>query len=239
MGQHPDLERAADGAGSGGSRRSFLRRSAWATVMAAAPTALVAGTARAAQRGRRPAFPSLYPGNNQRNFQRIQEDENEHVDFLVKALGAMARPKPTFKDLEMPDVQTFVGISRVLENIGTGAYLGAAPFISSSAYLADAASIGFIEARHAGYLNVLMNFGLTFTARGDLVSFEEPLTIPEINFNVVPLVVSLNGGPPPSFATTPSATNDIAILNYALLLEFLEQEFYNINVPKFLPQLGG
>ena len=29
--------------------------------------------------------------------------------------------------------------------------------------------------------------------------------------------------------------NDIAILNFALALELLELDFYNINVPKFFP----
>ncbi len=46
-------------------------------------------------------------------------------------------------------------------------------------------------------------------------------------------VESLNGGSMPGYHTTPSAQNDYNILNFALFLEYLEQDFYNINVPKF------
>ena len=43
-----------------------------------------------------------------------------------------------------------------------------------------------------------------------------------------PFIASLNGGPDPSAPLT----SDTDILNFALLLEFLEAEFYNTNVPK-------
>jgi hypothetical protein len=211
-------------------RRSFFRRGA-----AAAASAVAAATfaGRDAFAGNRNHLPNLYPGENKAEFEAIQTHENAHVAFLVNALGAYARPQPSFIDLVQPNLVTFAKTARALENTGVGAYLGAAPVIYNSGYLAAAGSILTIEARHAGYLDVLLDEIMTENVYGTVQSFETPLTQDQVVALASPFVTSLNGGPPLSFSTTPSAENDYAILNFALALEYLEAAFYNVNVPLF------
>ncbi|OWK45163.1 ferritin-like domain-containing protein [Fimbriiglobus ruber] len=217
-------------AAPGPDRRAFVFGG-----MAAA--AVVAGTGlvgeEAAAQGPSNAVPNLYPGANAKLFKAIQTHENAHVQFLVTALGAAARPKPNFKGLTMPNVRMFATVSNALENTGVGAYLGAVPVIFNKAYLAAAGTIAQIEARHAGWINTLLNNTMTTNVFGQQESFEQPLTIAQVTSLAGPFIQDLNGGPPLTFSPTPSRTNDVAILNFALALEYLEASFYNINVPLF------
>ncbi len=186
-----------------------------------------------AQTGNPNYLPSLYRNENVREFEAIRDHENAHVAFLVDALGAAVRPKPTFQNLVQPNLLAFAETSQALENTGVGAYLGAAPIIKSSDYLAAAGSILTIESRHAGYLNVLLNDIMTQNVYGNNQNFDMPLSQVQVVALAGPFITNLNGGPPLQFSTTPSYENDIAILNFALALEYLEAEFYNLNVPRF------
>lgn len=215
---------------AGANRRGFLAGG----LTAAAGVVLLPGTGTAAPKDE--ALPNLYPNWNAKQFQGILEHEAAHVTAisdLITALGGTPRPKPTFKGLRVPNVRTFGTVSLALENTGVGAYNGAAPVIFSRQVLAAAASIALIEARHAGFLNVLFNGNTTDNVLGVEQIVERALTIQEVVDLASPFVESLNGGPDLTFSATPSRTNDIAILNFALALEFLESEFYNINVPRF------
>jgi hypothetical protein len=223
----PGQEKAPDKPGRSG-RRAFFRRGA-----AAAASALAVGAVGEAFGSNPNYLPSLYLNENVREFEAIQQHENAHVAFLVNALGAYARPKPSFVDLTQANLVAFATTSRALENTGVGAYLGAAPYIYNSGYLAAAGSILTIEARHSGYINVLLNDIMTEDVNGDVVSFDVPLTPAQVVALAGPFITSLNGGPPLTFSTTPSEENDYAILNFALALEYLEAAFYNLNVPLF------
>lgn len=209
-------------------RRAFLRSGA-AAIAAVAVAEMTAEETRAQPN----ALPNLYPGWNTAEFHAIQRHENDHVAFLVKALGSAARPKPNFQGLTMPNIRTFVTVTRALENTGVGAYLGALPVIFSRANVAAAGSIALVEARHSGYVNVLLNELMTQNVFGQEESFDQALTIQQVVTLAGPFIKDLNGGPPLTFSSTPSRNNDIAILNFALALEYLEASFYNINVPRF------
>jgi hypothetical protein len=163
-------------------------------------------------------------------FTDIRLHENDHVAFLKSALGRSARPKPSFKNLNTANFPQFAEVSRVLENVGVGAYLGALPSLTNKSFVSAAGSIALIEARHAGFLNVLTGRDISTQAKNNKpAGFDVPLTIQEVVNAASPFIASLNGGPPASF----TAGNDVSILNFALLLEYLEAEFYNINVPKY------
>ena len=61
--------------------------------------------------------------------------------MISQALGAMARPKPTFQNLQRANLNDFLTVSLALENTGVGAYLGAAPVIFDRGILGAAASV--------------------------------------------------------------------------------------------------
>lgn len=84
----------------------------------------------------------------------LRVDEIAHVQFLRSALGSAAVKKPAINldalGYGFGSVHDFVKLARQFEDVGVSAYLGAAPFISNSAYLSAAASILGTEAQHSG-----------------------------------------------------------------------------------------
>lgn len=204
-------------------RRGFLQAAA---MLAAPVTALSVG-------GLSPKTAEAAPPGQwtdpKRFFRSIQDHENDHVDFLLAALGNEARPMPRFQNLEQDNYSDFVFLARTFENVGVGAYIGAAPFILNQTTLGAATSIAAVEARHAGVLNVFVGYNITL---GD-TSFEIHMDDGEVRQDIAPFIVELNGGPPVAYNLERSEENDIRILNYALALEYLEARFYNLNVPKF------
>lgn len=209
------------------ARRGFLTRGALLAGSAVAAVGLTTAMSEELFGQQTP------PVSLKQQMRLVQRHENDHVAFLLNALGTAARPKPTFQNLDTPNLYQFLLLSRALENTGVAAYLGAAPVILDRAILAAAGSIATVEARHAGMFNVITSKAMTENVFGEELSFERAGTVQEIVNIAGTYVASLNGGPPLTFSSTPSAANDIDILNFALALEFLEADYYNINVPKY------
>lgn len=212
---------------------TVTRRAMIGGSMAAIPAAaLAAGSTASAAATPTMAQVILTPSNH-KYFQEIQVNEGTHYNIIIaaiKSLGGTPRPLPTFQGLVTSDPVTLLKMSAMFENTGAAAYFGGSPYIENPNVAAVATSIALTEAYQAGYLNNLMNVSLL---PGDL-----PYAVPETPAQIVPLVspfiVSLNdnGEFPPTYGTTKSVANDIAILNFALLLEYLEATFYYSSVEK-------
>jgi hypothetical protein len=84
----------------------------------------------------------------------LRDSEIEHVMYLRAALGSAAVKKPAINlnalGYGFSSVNSFLMLARQLEDVGVSAYLGAAPLISSSTYLAAAGAILSTEAQHSG-----------------------------------------------------------------------------------------
>ena len=215
--------------GSAETRRSSLPT----TALVAGPAALLASNmaspARAAGTSR---YPELFSGQNARNFAEIRNDENAHVAYLQNVLGANAFTQPQFQNLAIAPNNSilFVATSSIFENTGVGAYIAGGSLLTQPT-LAKASQILAVEAYHSGYLNTLINQPIVLNAE----TIALPFSLTGVLQNISPYVVDT------AFAQSlvnaiqgaPSAQNDIAILRFALLLEYLEQFYYNINVPVF------
>lgn len=214
------------------SRRSFLQKSA-----VVAPVAAFAAAALAVKnaKGATPQFPfpDEYPGTNAHNFHSILKHEMAHVTALqgILSQSGSAYDEPAFVNLNQPNPYYFAYYSVVFENTGVAAYGGAAPLISDPATLATAASVAFIEARHAGFLNTLVNAPLSINNE-DFQSTQTPMQVAQAvsqffaNPNL-PLVLASQ------ITAERSIDNDRRILKFALALEYLERRFYILNVPRF------
>jgi hypothetical protein len=73
--------------------------------------------------------------------------EKAHVDALTAAITKLGGTPVGAKKYNFPKISLPFGV--VVENLGVGAYLGAAPLIKTPAILLTAASIVTVEARHA------------------------------------------------------------------------------------------
>jgi hypothetical protein len=129
-------------------------------------------------------------------LQTVVRDENAHVAFLQKGLGAAAVPMPSFDFQGVPEDQTkFQQTAYALENTGVHAYLGQISNIASPVYVTDAAQIAIVEGRHAAVIGAILDDSPSGIA--PFGPFDEPENANKI-LNTVAATGFVTGGLPPS-----------------------------------------
>jgi len=119
-------------------------------------------------------------------LEAIEAHEAAHVDVLIEVINALGGTPTTemMYAFGVTDATSYVATAGVLENLGTGAYTGAAQFlIDEDDLLTAALTIHGVEARHASYLNVL-NGTSPFPE-----AFETALTPAQVLEAATPLIV--------------------------------------------------
>lgn len=153
----------------------------------------------------------------------IADDEQQHVDAIIatiKKLGGapVAAPMVNFGDA-FSSRDKYLTTSHTFENVGVGAYLGAAGFIKNKDVLAAAASIFGVEARHAALVGNLL--GLPAEGGVYMGAFETPLTKDKVLQDVAPFLASQMGSMPSGGVDTgggPGGTDTGLLVGGAALL---------------------
>jgi len=104
---------------------------------------------------------NILTGKELQYFQSFGAHEAAHVDALTAALSsAGVDPVQALDSYNFPPFNNrgdILNFARTAEELGVGAYQGAAPAISNADYLAAAGSIVQIEARHAAIIRLLVD----------------------------------------------------------------------------------
>ncbi|MBA3491892.1 MAG: ferritin-like domain-containing protein [Rubrobacteraceae bacterium] len=130
--------------------------------------------------------------------ENLASHEAQHVDALVgliESVGATPVEKPTltFPTDAFSSQASILDLAATFEPVGVGAYLGAAPLISSPDILAAAGSIEGVEGEHVVAINMLL--GVVPYANE---AFPKALTLDEVSAAVAPFLggkMLSTGGP--------------------------------------------
>ncbi|MGS0688578.1 ferritin-like domain-containing protein [Nakamurella sp. GG22] len=140
----------------------------------------------------------LLDGVEKEYLASIQSDEEYHVkalsDTITKLGGTpVAAPGVDFAGA-FADRNSYLTTSVTFENVGVGAYLGAAGYIKDKAILQAAAGIFGVEARHAAVVASLLNL----PAEGGVYkgAFEKPISKADVLTAVTPFLAQMSGGMP-------------------------------------------
>lgn len=140
----------------------------------------------------------LLSGTEKDYLSKIQADEEFHVTAItatIKQLGGTPVEKPgvTFGEA-FASRDSYLTTSHTFENVGVGAYLGAAGYIKDKAVLQAAAGIFGVEARHAAVVGNLLGLA----AEGGVYNgaFEKPIASADVLVAVTPFLTGQMGAVP-------------------------------------------
>lgn len=161
---------------------------------------------------------NLLSGQAKTYLTQIQKDEETHVQLVLKTIQSLggtpvAKPKVNL-DGVFASKDKYLETSFTFENVGVGAYLGAAGYIKNPAILQAAAGIFGIEARHAAIVANLLNK----PAEGGVYmgNLETPKTKAEVLQAAAPFlasqVTSMPGGAPNTGGGSTAGTEDTGLL---------------------------
>lgn len=129
---------------------------------------------------------NILTGKDLSYLQSFGSHEAAHVkaltDALAKAGATPVQPLAKYNFPAFDSREAILNFAKTAEDIGVGAYQGAAAAISSKDYLAAAGSIVQVEARHAAVINLLL--GLDPVPQAVTSS----LTIDEVKAKVGPIM---------------------------------------------------
>lgn len=107
------------------------------------------------------AFSSIFAENEQRVLTDLYDHEVIHREFFKAALGSAAIPGLTvdFSTINFASRSSVLMTARTFEDLGVGAYNGAAKYLEDVGYLGVAGKIVSVEARHASAIRNLLEPG--------------------------------------------------------------------------------
>jgi rubrerythrin len=103
-------------------------------------------------------FSTRFAANEQRVLLDLRDHELVHREFLKTALGSAAIPglTPNFSSIDFTSRTNVLTVAQAFEDLGVGAYNGAAHYIHDAGYLTVAGKIVSVEARHASAIRDLL-----------------------------------------------------------------------------------
>jgi hypothetical protein len=215
------------------SRRSFLTRAAGVSALVVPTLTLI--TSRKAHA----AGPKKLTGLAAELINEIMSDEDQHVPIIQNLLDDPDNPLPVpirqppnfnKKRLVQPNLQAFLETAAAFENTGSGLYHGALlNVVQTDEYFPTAAGLAAVEARHAGWLNSLLDQSLV----EDFAPVEAPIDQSIVLTRVAEFVTDPRSTFPSFDTTISTEANSFFVLDFVLFLEYIESTFYDLNVPMF------